>query len=208
MKMEYETDRLILKILPDTAAEQVLRFYLDNKEIFEQYEVDRTQTFYTYRFQKALLHCEYNLAVKQSAVRFWVFEKMRPEWIIGTVSLQDIRRDFYQSCVLGYKFDRRVWGRGYAKESISRCMKVAFEEMELHRIEAHTVPENTASRKLLEGLGFAWEGTKRQSVKLHGTWRDHELYALLAEEANLISESRESAVQFPDLSVGSDNSFR
>lgn len=186
MKMKYETDRLMLKILPDTAAEQVLQFYLDNREVFEQYEADRSQNFYTYKYQKTVLYCEYNLAVKQSAVRFWVYEKEHPQRIIGTVSLQDIRRGVYQSCGLGYKFDKRIWRRGYAKESIEKCIWIAFEEMKLHRIEAHTLPDNAASRKLLERLGFAWEGTKRQSVKLHGVWRDHEMYALLAEEAKLL----------------------
>lgn len=186
MKMKYETDRLILKILPDTAANEVLTFYLDNRDIFEPFEPDRPQNFYTIGHQKTLLHCEYNLAIKQSTVRFWVFEKSMPQEIIGTVSLQDIRRGLYQSCMMGYKFDKKVWRQGYAKESITKCIRIAFEEMKLHRIEAHTLPENIPSRKLLEGLGFAWEGTKRQSVKLHGIWRDHEVYALLAEEAKLL----------------------
>lgn len=186
MKMKYETDRLVLEVLTDSAADRVLQFYLDNQEIFERYEVDRSQNFYTLRYQKTLLHCEYNLAVKQSAVRFWVFEKGNSERIIGTVSLQDIRWDSFASATLGYKFDRKFWGRGYARESILQCLKIAFTEMNLHRIEACTLPENKASRKLLEGLGFAWEGTKRQSVKLHGVWRDHEMYALLAEEGKLL----------------------
>lgn len=182
MKMNYETSRLVLKILPSTAASQVLQFYLDNRSIFEQYEIDRPENFYTEEYQKTLLHCEYNLAVKQSAVRFWVYEKGRKEQIIGTVSFQHICWGPYLSCELGYKFDQRFWKRGYAKESIIQCIRIAFEEMKLHRMEAQVQPENTASRKLLEGLGFVREGTKRQSVKLHGTWKDHEVYALLAEE--------------------------
>lgn len=186
MNMKYETDRLVLQILPDTEADRVLQFYLDNQESFEQYEADRPKNFYTRRYQKALLHCEYNLAVKQSAVRFWVFKKENPKQIIGTVSLQNIRRDFFQSCEIGYKFDKRNRKHGYAKESVTQCIKIAFEEIKLHRIEAYTLPDNMASRKLLEGLGFAWEGTKRQSAKLHGVWRDHEVYALLAEEAKLL----------------------
>lgn len=56
-----------------------------------------------------------------------------------------------------------------------------FEDMKLHRIEASVLPENTASGKLLRNLGFELEGVKRQSVRLHGVWRDHELYALLSE---------------------------
>lgn len=186
MKMKYETDRLALQVLTAAAADRVLRFYQDNREFFEPYEVDRPQNFYTEQYQRTLLQCEYNLAVKQSAVRFWVSERARPERIIGTVSLQGIQRDYFCSAVLGYKFDRGFWGRGYARESILQCLEVAFMEMKLHRIEACTLPENKPSRKLLEGLGFAWEGTKRQSVNLHGVWRDHEVYALLAEEAKLL----------------------
>lgn len=182
MKMNYETCRLELKILPGTAADSVLRFYLANREIFEQYETERPRNFYTEEYQKAMLQCEYNLAVKQSAVRFWVYEKERMEPIIGTVSLQNIRRGFYQSCELGYKFDQRFWGQGYAKESLCKCIEIAFGEMKLHRIEALVQPENHVSGKLLQGLGFVREGIKRQSVELHGIWKDHEVYALLAED--------------------------
>ena len=183
MKMNYETCRLRLRILPDTAAPQVLQFYLANREAFERYEVERAPNFYTEEYQKAVMHCEYNLAVKQAAVRFWVTEKERPEQIIGTVSLQNIRRGFYQSCELGYKFDQRFWHRGYAAESLSQCIRIGFGEMKLHRMEAMVSPDNQASQRLLLGLAFVKEGIKRQSVKLHGIWRDHEVYALLAEKS-------------------------
>ncbi len=181
MNLMYQTERLELKVLTDTAAPQILRFHLDNQEIFEEYETDRPLQFYTEKFQKKLIQCEYNMAVKQKSVRFWVFEKGKPERIIGTVSFHHINRGYYQSCELGYKFDHRYWGRGYARESISRGIRVMFEDMKLHRIEASVLPENTASGKLLRNLGFELEGVKRQSVRLHGVWRDHELYALLSE---------------------------
>ena len=179
MKMNYETQRLELKVLPNTAAAQVLQFYLDNQKIFEKYETDRPKQFYTEKYQKTLLQCEYNLAVKQSAVRFWVFRKENIAQIIGTISVQDIRRGFYQSCVLGYKFDHRFWRQGYARESISKCIRIIFDEMKLHRIEAQVLPDNIASKRLLMRLGFVPEGMKRQSVKFHGVWQDHEIYALL-----------------------------
>lgn len=180
MQMNYETSRLVLRILPQTAAGQVLRFYLDNQEIFEQCEPERPKNFYTEEFQRTLLHCEYHLAVKQSAVRFWVFEKNSEQQVIGTVSMQNIRRGPYQSCELGYKFDHRFWGRGYARESIYQAVSVAFDDMKLHRIEALVLPDNLPSQRLLETLGFHKEGIKKQSVLLQGAFRDHEVYALLA----------------------------
>ncbi|MCI9137318.1 MAG: GNAT family N-acetyltransferase [Lachnospiraceae bacterium] len=182
MNMIYQTKRLELRIITDEEAPQVLQFYLDNQEIFERYEVDRMHNFYTEKFQRTVLQCEYNLAVKQKLFRFWVYEKGNIDRIIGTVSIYDIKRGYYQSCELGYKFDQRFWGKGYAKESVLKCLQIAFEELELHRVEAYVVRENEASRKLLKSMGFGLEGVKRQSVKLHGVWQDHELYALLAEE--------------------------
>ncbi len=190
MEMAYQTKRLELKILDDTKAGQVLEFYLDNQEIFEEYETDRPPQFYTEDFQRLLLEGEYNLIVKGMFLRFWVYEKSQPDQIIGTVSFHNIKREFYQRCELGYKFDQRYWGRGYARESISKCIQVAFEELRLHRMEAYVLPKNTESRRLLKSLGFELEGIKKQSVKLHGVWQDHELYALLAEEeANLDNDT-------------------
>lgn len=182
MNMTYQTKRLELRIITDEEAPQVLQFYLDNQEIFERYEVDRMHNFYTEKFQRTVLQCEYNLAVKQKLFRFWVYEKGNIDRIIGTVSIYDIKRGYYQSCELGYKFDQRFWGKGYAKESVLKCLQIAFEELKLHRVEAYVVRENEASRKLLKSMGFELEGVKRQSVKLHGVWQDHELYALLAEK--------------------------
>lgn len=180
MNMVYQTKRLELKILTEAAADMVLQFYLDNQEVFEEYETDRPQQFYTEPFQRMLLQCEYNLAVKQSAFRFWVHEQGRPDKVVGTISFHDIKRGFYQSCEMGYKFDVRYWGRGYARESISKSIQVMFEEMKLHRIEAYVLPGNMLSQRLLKGMGFQLEGIKKQNVKLHGVWKDHELYALLA----------------------------
>lgn len=193
MEMTYQTERLELKILDDTASLKVLQFYLDNREMIEKYEIERPPQFYTEKFQKVMLQGEYNLAVKQTSLRFWVQEQGQPDRIIGTVSFHNIKRGFFQCCELGYKFDQRFWGRGYALESISRGIQVVFEELRLHRIEACVLPGNIPSRKLLLKLGFAFEGIKKQSVMLHGGWRDHELYALLSEKPAIRSDNDTSS---------------
>ena len=179
MKMVYETPRLFIKVLREEAVDQVLEFYAENKEIFEQYEIDRVENFYTKSHQAALLRCEYNLMERRQSARFWVFEKTNPDRIVGTFSFHNIRYYAYMDCELGYKFHQAVWGRGYARESIERGIRVMFEELGLHRIEALVMPENERSRHLLGSLGFVSEGIKRQNVRLHGAWCDHEVYSLL-----------------------------
>ena len=117
MNLIYETDRLILKVLRPEAAKKVLCFYLDNKELFEKYEASRPDNFYTVKYQKSVLLCEYNLTVQLSAVRFYVFLKDDPDRIIGTICFRDITRSIYDSCEVGYKFDERFWHHGYATEA-------------------------------------------------------------------------------------------
>lgn len=179
MNLIYETDRLILKVLRPDAAKKVLCFYLDNKELFEKYEAARPDNFYTVKYQKSILLCEYNLAVQLSAVRFYVFLKDYPDQIIGTVCFRNIARSIYECCEVGYKFDSRFWHQGYATESLMEGIDIMFGDLNLHRIEACVMPENTPSIRLLESLYFKREGLLRQSARINGKWEDHYLYSLI-----------------------------
>ncbi len=180
MDMRYETERLVLEILPDTKAAQTLQFYLYNRELFEEYEPEHTEGFYTETCQRDMLRCEYNMAVNATLYRFWVYVKGQMDQVVGTVSLQNVRWGAFLSCELGYKFDQRFWGKGYAREGISKCLWIAFQELGLHRVEAQVLKGNLHSKRLLYRLGFEPEGVRKQNVKIHGEWRDHELYALLS----------------------------
>ena len=180
MKFRYETDRLILKILEPTEADSVLRFYLDNKELFERSEPERQEQFYTREHQRAILTAEYNMAVQGTLCRFWLFRKEAPAEIIGTISLRDIQRHYRQSCLLGYKLDERYFHQGYATEAIRETVRIAFDELLLHRITAEVMPDNEASIRLMERLGFVNEGIERKIFFLNGKWTDHIRYSLIS----------------------------
>ena len=68
---------------------------------------------------------------------------------------------------------------GYMYESISTLLPYIFHQIKLNRIQAYTLEDNEASRKLLEKLGFKQEGTLRKSMKIDNIWRDHILYSKL-----------------------------
>lgn len=175
----YETNRLYLKALQENAAPQVLDFYQRSREAFERWEPDRSASFYAPAHQAALLRWEFQLILKQAALRLWVFRKEDPGVIIGTISFQEIRRTIYQSCLLGYKFDPAFWRQGYATEGIQCALSVVFHEMGLHRVEALVLPENTPSIRLLDRLGFTNEGVAYSCIYLHGAWRDHLRFSLI-----------------------------
>ncbi|HWS52798.1 MAG TPA: GNAT family N-acetyltransferase [Pyrinomonadaceae bacterium] len=62
---------------------------------------------------------------------------------------------------LGYLFARDSWGRGYATEAAGACMRFAFDALRLPRVVARVSPANTPSRRVLEKLGFDFEGLRR-----------------------------------------------
>lgn len=184
MLLQYETRRLVLKVLGPDYASDVLRFYLKDKELFEQYEADRSLNFYTEAHQRNILHCEYALTLKMSLVRFYVFLKEDPSTIIGTVSLYDISTPFSKA-EIGYKFSSEYHHKGYASEAIEKLLDIAFTELDLHRICARVQETNLPSIRLLTGLGFEKEGICRGYLRIHGKWIDHLQYSLLAPESYL-----------------------
>lgn len=181
MDLEYETSRLKLKILKGNGfnVRQVLDFFIANRGYFEPYEPTRSHNFYTENYQKTVLNYEYNLAVKLSTVRFWVYQKNNPNQIVGTICFHDIMQSVYQSCSVGYKFHHQFWHQGYAAEAMELGIQIMFEDLGLHRIEAFVMPTNLPSVHLLERLHFQYEGICRQSILICDQWEDHLQYACL-----------------------------
>ena len=83
---------------------------------------------------------------------------------------------------LGYVLNRRYWGRGLVHEAVRVMIAFGFEKMDLNRVEARCVAENTASARVMERAGMTYEGTLRQREFLKGAYRDMKLYAILRGE--------------------------
>lgn len=83
---------------------------------------------------------------------------------------------------IGYALGRAHWGRGYMNESLQRMLRFAFDDLELHRLEADVDPRNTGSIKTLERLGFQREGYLRERWQVNGEIQDALFYGLLKNE--------------------------
>ena len=94
---------------------------------------------------------------------------------IGECDLSDIDLH-HKRAEVGFLFRREAWGQGYAHEAMARVIRYGFDDMELERLSARFHAGNAASRRLLEKLGFAYEGTLRGHVVREGARRDCELY--------------------------------
>jgi ribosomal-protein-alanine N-acetyltransferase len=89
----------------------------------------------------------------------------------------------FQSAYLGYYVGAPFARRGYMVEGMKLVTRYAFDEIKLHRVEANVQPGNIASVALVRKCGFRKEGFSPRYLKIFGDWRDHERWALLADEA-------------------------
>lgn len=106
----------------------------------------------------------------------------QPERFVGQVSLTNIVRRAFCSAYAGYWVDFRVAGRGIIPTALALAVDHAFSAGGLHRIEVNIRPENTASRRVVEKLGFREEAYHRRYLHIDGAWRDHIGYALTKED--------------------------
>jgi ribosomal-protein-alanine N-acetyltransferase len=83
---------------------------------------------------------------------------------------------------LGYWIDRRVAGRGLTPRAVALACDYCFLTLGLHRMEINIRPENAASLRVVEKLGFVYEGLRRGYMHIDGQWADHLSFALLATD--------------------------
>jgi ribosomal-protein-alanine N-acetyltransferase len=102
--------------------------------------------------------------------------------ILGFFNLSHITRGSLQSAYLGYAVGSTFARQGYMHEGIELVLQEAFGTLRLHRIEANIQPGNHASISLARSAGFSREGFSPRYLKIGGRWRDHERWAILAED--------------------------
>lgn len=102
--------------------------------------------------------------------------------LLGAITLDNIRRGPAQAGTLGYWTGAPFARMGYMREAIEAVVHQAFTTLDLSRVEAACLPENAASRGLLEKSGFKYEGVAQSYLQIDGRWRTHVLYAQLRRD--------------------------
>lgn len=99
--------------------------------------------------------------------------------LVGGLSLTRVHLGVSQSVTMGYWSGAAFAQQGYTRAAARLAVRFAFEALNLHRVEAACQPDNDASRRLLEAIGFKLEGQARAYLKIDGDWRDHLLFAII-----------------------------
>lgn len=100
----------------------------------------------------------------------------------GQLNVANILYGSVSSAVIGYWVSPEVAGRGVAPTAVALVTDYLMNQVGLHRVEIDVRPENTASLRVIEKLGFRYEGIKQRYIHINGDWRDHYIFALTAEE--------------------------
>jgi ribosomal-protein-alanine N-acetyltransferase len=102
--------------------------------------------------------------------------------LVGVINVSNVILGFFRSAFLGYYGFSPYAGTGLMHEGMLLVLKHAFRKLKLHRLEANIQPGNEGSIALARKCGFVREGFSRRYLKVCGRWRDHERWAMLAEE--------------------------
>lgn len=102
--------------------------------------------------------------------------------IVGVINISQIFHGNFKNAYMGYYIGEQFSGQGYMTEGMQLALHFAFRTLKLHRLEANIQPGNVDSIKLVKRVGFIREGFSRRYLKIAGKWRDHERWAITAED--------------------------
>ncbi|OKJ00725.1 alanine acetyltransferase [Streptomyces sp. CB01249] len=140
----------------------------------------RPESFYTEEGQSRRVAA---LLAEREAGRVmpWVLSDAENR-VVGGFNLNALVLGAFRSAVLGYWVDVDLAGRGLATAAVRRICELARDELRLHRVEAGTVLDNTASQRVLAKCGFEEFGLARGYMHIDGEWRDHRLFHRLLHD--------------------------
>jgi len=108
--------------------------------------------------------------------------------ICGVMNLSEVVRGSFQSAYLGYYALAPHAGKGLMSLGLGLVLDRAFGDLGLHRVEANIQPKNRRSIELVKRAGFRCEGLSLRYLKIGGRWRDHERWAITAEDRQVAAK--------------------
>ena len=154
---------------PDDAQE-LLEYYLRNKEHLREFEPVRDASFFTYETQREILLESYRQLMTGSGSDLGIYIDDK---LIGKAKISSIVYGVFKNGILGYSIDKEYEGRGYMKEAINLVLEYAKEYLDLHRIEASALTTNERSKGVLLACGFEEVGVNKKYLYINGKWSDH-----------------------------------
>jgi [ribosomal protein S5]-alanine N-acetyltransferase len=172
--------RASVTIRPAMAADagDLAALFSAEREHLAPWDPRRDPGFYTRAGQRARLTAVERDREAGAAYRFLILEGGE---LAGEIALSNVVRRAFQSASLGYWVAGGRNGRGVGTEAVAALCRLAFGELELHRVEAATLLHNVGSQIVLDRNGFAPFGVASSYLRIAGAWCDHVLFQRIAD---------------------------
>ena len=180
-KVKLETERLTLRppVHSDYRAWSALRS--ESREFLTPWEPTWADDHLSRKAFTNRVYWAQRSIAGSSAVPLFLIRRSDAS-LLGAITLDNIRRGPSQAGTTGYWIGQPFARQGYMREAIQAVVHYAFQTLDLSRIEAGCLPENTPSRRLLEQCGYKYEGVAQSYLQINGRWRNHVLYANLRHD--------------------------
>jgi ribosomal-protein-alanine N-acetyltransferase len=165
----------VIRSVRPADCEELAALYLANRDFLAPFEPVRPPEFFTADGQRDRLERQLDSGTHPFAI-------LDDGAIAGTVNLFNIVRESLQSGTLGYWVDHRRNGRGLATGAVAAIVDYAFEDLDLHRVEAATLVDNVTSQRVLEKNDFERIGLARRFLRIDDEWRDFLLFQRVADD--------------------------
>ncbi|MBB6609435.1 GNAT family N-acetyltransferase [Pontibacter sp. Tf4] len=175
MNATLQTERLQLRTVQLTDADFILKGLSDTR-VTQYYAVH----YDTPEAVQEQMQFYQNLTDTGTGI-WWVFSLKGETELIGACGLNNIERE-HRKGEIGFWLLPEHWGKGYIPEAAKAILNYGFTNLNLHRIEALVEGGNDQSAKVLQKLGFTYEGCLRDREIKHGKFIDLAYYSLLATD--------------------------
>lgn len=176
-----ETDRTLLRQLR-REDEQDIFSYGSDEEVSRYTAWPAHRTMEDTRLYLSRVLDKYS----NNTVAPWGIEDKQTGQIIGTAGFMAWNLH-HSKAEIGFALSRKYWNRGYMTEVIREIISFGFKSMQLVRIEASCLPENTGSARVMEKAGMHFEGILRKTMFVKGSYEDLKMYSIIVDDNMSIS---------------------
>ncbi|QUI25422.1 GNAT family N-acetyltransferase [Vallitalea pronyensis] len=175
-------------MLIETKRLKVRTFKLEDWQDLQEYVSQKSVMTYERDWDTSDASCQEKVKYFSEGDTMWAVELKDIGKMIGHVYFGQVQPKDFMEWTIGYIFNPKFYGNGYATEAAKAVMQYGFDELGVHRVFAKCNPDNTPSWKLLERLSMEREGCSMKRVcfikdeKGQPIWWDEYQYAILQEE--------------------------
>ncbi len=170
--------RVSIRAIKPKDAKKLEEELMRNRSWLRQWEATAPQTFVSFDTKAGIK----NLLAHAKVGSGLPFAIEYDGELVGQLNVSGIVYGSLSSAQLGYWVAERVAGKGVTPTAVALATDYCLKSLGLHRMEICIRPENAASLRIVEKLGFRYEGLRRRYIHINGDWRDHFAFALTQEE--------------------------